>query len=216
MTTMEFAKTHCQRFGYEKPAEISMIVEWAEEHAKSGATMEDLENASKAMLKSTAQTFRREQHLQQMNSLLISNRDKRINLENGYKSTPGYRCSVCRDARGIVSVPLLKQIDCGIWTGKQTQAVVCDCVDGDRWRNTKNSKDQPMMTLGEYERRNPLWRSQLRDRLQFQAGQNLVLERARNLDGKGVNKLDQALANILARITPATLHKPHLEDGRFK
>ncbi len=74
-----------------------------------------------------------------------------------------------------------------------------------------------MMTLGEYERRNPLWRSQLRDRLQFQAGQNLVLEQARNLDGKGqVSKLDQALANILARITPANLHKPHLEDRRFK
>jgi hypothetical protein len=94
--------------------------------------------------------------------------------------------------------------------------VVCQCPDGDRWRNTRNAKDQPMMTLGEYERKNPLWRSQLRDRDEQANAKNLNLERARNLDGKGVSKLDQSLANILARITPANLHKPHLEDRRFK
>lgn len=203
MTTINFANAHCHRFGYDKPAEISMVCEWAAEWMKTGATLEDLENASKAMLKSTTQTFRREQHLQQMNSLLAASRDKRIHLETGYKSTPGYRCAICRDARGVVSVPLLKQVDCGIWTGKQTQAVVCRCPDGDRWANTRNAKDLPMMTLGEYERRNPLWRSQLRDREQQQAGQNLVLEQARQLDSKGqLGKLDQSLANILARLQP--------------
>lgn len=201
MSIIDFSQKHCRRFGYEREADHSMILEWASIQINAGVELPDLEEASKQLLKSTQTTFTREQHLQRLNTILgvVTDR-KRTYAAKAYSQGP--RCPICRDARGVVSVPLLRQVDCGIWTGRQTQAVVCTCPDGFRWSNTRNAKDQAMMTLGEYERRNPLWRSQLRDCDEQANAKNLNLERARELDGKGVSKLDQSLANILARLQP--------------
>lgn len=201
MSIIDFSQKHCRRFGYEREADHSMILEWASIQINAGVELPDLEEASKQLLKSTQTTFTREQHLQRLNTILGVVTDRKRTYA-AKACSHGPRCPICRDARGVVSVPLLRQVDCGIWTGRQTQAVVCNCPDGFRWSNTRNAKDQAMMTLGEYERKNPLWRSQLRDRDEQANAKNLNLERARELDGKGVSKLDQSLANILARLQP--------------
>jgi len=198
---IEFIQKHCERFGYSNQKDQSMILEWASVHTKNGIDVEDLEEASKKMLTDSTITFTREQHLQKMNSILFLLRDKKRTYQTTHISAAGYRCENCKDACGIVSVPDLRQVDGGDWKGNQTMAVVCICKDGFKWMNTRNLKDQPIMTLGQYQNKNPFWKRMLKEREQERKNNSLTMERARELDGKANNGLDNAIRNILSRIS---------------
>lgn len=75
------------------------------------------------------------------------------------------RCRKCRDVGMITGLPHVDFVDGVNWNRpRYTQSATCDCAQGQQSRQKWLSMEKPVMTFGEYERRNPHWRSQVQMR----------------------------------------------------
>ena len=75
------------------------------------------------------------------------------------------RCRRCRDVGMITGLPHVDHVDGANWSRpRYTQSAICDCPLGQQSRQKWLSLNKPLMTFGEYERRNPHWRSQVQMR----------------------------------------------------
>jgi hypothetical protein len=199
---LSWTKKHASRFAWTMPADLECLAEWATIQVKYGVTLQELEEVSEKMVLNTKDVFGKENHLKTLNNILHGLRERKTYAvidddQRGTCTTSGAGC-------GLVSVPEPRQLVAGDCIGVQFTFVYCSCTDGFRYRNTKNHKEQPLMSLFDYERRiNPFWKIHVKSYFEKMLSENQVMSLARNLDGKvGVNLsvLDKLQLKIIGRM----------------
>ena len=199
---LSWTKKHASRFAWTQPADLECLAEWATIQAKYGVTLSELEEVSEKMVLNTKDVFGKENHLKTLNNILHGLRERKVYavIEDDQRGT----CTTCGAGCGLVSVPEPRQVINGEWTGVQFTFVSCSCTDGHRYKTTKNHKEQPLMSLADYERRvNPFWKIHVKNYWAKVVSENEVMSFARNLDGKvGVNLsvLDKLQIKIIGRM----------------
>lgn len=199
---LAWTKKHASRFAWTQPADLECLAEWATIQTKYGVTLQELEEVSEKMVMNTKDVFGKENHLKTLNNILHGLRERKVYavIDDDQRGT----CTTCGAGCGLVSVPEPRQLVAGEWIGVQFTFVYCSCTDGFRYRNTKNHKEQPLMSLFDYERRvNPFWKIHVKSYFEKMLSENQVMSLARNLDGKvGVNEtvLDKLQLKIIGRM----------------
>jgi hypothetical protein len=199
---LSWTKKHASRFAWTMPADLECLADWATIQTKYVVTLSELEEVSEKMVMNTKDVFGKENHLKTLNNILHGLRERKVYavIEDDQRGT----CTTCGAGCGLVSVPEPRQLVAGEWIGVQFTFVYCSCTDGFRYRNTKNHKEQPLMSLFDYERRiNPFWKIHVKSYFEKMMSENQVMSLARNLDGKvGVNLsvLDKLQLKIIGRM----------------
>ena len=199
---LAWTKKHASRFAWTMPADLECLAEWATIQTKYGVTLQELEEVSERMVMNTKDVFGKENHLKTLNTILHGLRDRKTYavIDDDQRGT----CTACGAGAGLVSVPEPRQIIDGEWIGVQFTFVSCTCTEGYRYRTTKNHKEQPLMTLNDYERRvNPFWKIHVKNYWAKIVSENQVMSFARNLDGKtgtNLSVLDKLQLKIIGRM----------------
>jgi hypothetical protein len=199
---LSWTKKHASRFAWTMPADLECLAEWATIQTKYGVTLSELEEVSEKMVMNTKDVFGKENHLKTLNNILHGLRERKVYavIDDDQRGT----CTTCGAGCGLVSVPEPRQLVAGDWIGVQFTFVYCSCTDGFRYRNTKNHKEQPLMSLFDYERRiNPFWKIHVKSYFEKMMSENQVMSFARNLDGKvgtNLSVLDKLQLKIIGRM----------------
>jgi len=182
---LEWSNYHRNIFGWQSPADGSMVNTWIGFFRRSGFTPAEMFAATDACAKQTQKIYKREDHLGALQTHLHAIRQQKI-LRQPVKSAEDDQrgtCVYCGDS-GAVSVPLLRDVVEGTWNTRRTCAVWCTCWAGRQFHNTRNGKGEPMMGLTEYQHRNPLWRRQMEDARTLGAEADLLRTEAAAATGK--------------------------------
>lgn len=147
----EWVEFHSSLFGMDSKADAKLFRAWrgllcgyALEELRS-ATVEMAENAEKSRADRAA-------HYAYVKEIIKAKRSR----AQAYEKAPISECGVCGGS-GYLDLPHWVSIKDGEWGGKYTLMVCCDCSAG--WERKR--KEQKMMSLGEYEVKNPGWKEQL-------------------------------------------------------
>lgn len=174
----EWVDYHSTLFRMTADEDVAMMQLWRESFEGRAFTLDELRHASKQLATSDAKRWRSE-HLEAILRSITVNRLARSQaLQDEQDRENAYPCSLCGNS-GIVAVPHPDFIRAAeqAWT-YYTAAVSCRCYRGQRVsqsnldaielskedvKKRKRSKPYPrMMTLDDYERRNPDWYGQLK------------------------------------------------------
>src|SRR5262245_15512746 len=144
-TYLEWAKRHAATFGLTRPQDEDLVLGWAAAFARSGWSVEELQDAT-AFLATRAPPRFREDHLA---ALVARLRWARQRLDANGQRVEESRCPDCRrcGGSGRCSVPSRPQMRRGPWRGG-TEAVYCVCAAGDHAR----MRGAPGDNLDVYER----------------------------------------------------------------
>lgn len=205
---IKWADYHRLIFGWRTDADAKMIASWIGLFRRSGFTHDEIRAGTDAIARQEKPPF---DHAGHLNALEQHARIfRRENLKTLAYSREDQRgtCTDCFNS-GLVSVPMLKQVENGQWSGVNTEAVWCKCIDGIPYKNNRDHRDRPLMGITEYFTYNPQWRDQIATRKSLNDERNLVCEEI-DLHQKGVikkNNLDVFIQrlSIMFGISEGTL-----------
>lgn len=158
VTWADWVEYHSSFFGWREDRDRKMLMTWAKYFDDECYGPEELMEATRRIPKNDpkAAPFKREDHI---HHLIEAVRSKRESLRVIKRSEQVFNCKHC-EGSGLVRVPRLKDVVNYSWRSKYACYVSCACVCGVMFQSPKN--DKPMMTLREYESKNPEWKNQMR------------------------------------------------------
>ncbi len=202
---LQWANHHRAFFGWKADEDGKMLATWVGFFRGEGYTPEEMLSATKKIAGLSKPPFQREHHLNHLVAFL-----KEARAEN-YKVTARQNdelinhpapCKVCRNF-GLITVPHLSGVRGGEWTNNYTAGVYCSCYAGNKFSGATNSKGEQRTSLNSYERMNPAWQRQMKDREEREKKLNFLRE-----DIRPPNNLDKILSKIQARVNRG------LQDGK--
>ena len=158
VTWADWVEYHSSFFGWREDRDRKMLMTWAKYFDDECYGPEELMEATRRIPKNDpkAAPFKREDHI---HHLIEAVRSKRESLRVIKRSEQAFDCRHCAGS-GLVRVPRLKDVVNYSWRSKYACYVSCARVCGVMFQSPKN--DKPMMTLREYESKNPEWKNQMR------------------------------------------------------
>ena len=174
-----WAKRHCSIFSLLGPEEIATVGAWFDVFVAAGYTEANLHEAT-TKLALQPEIFASEdvRYRSKMFSHLLAIRTciqnrKAVAYRKAVENKDWGTCTLCGNT-GLVVVPALRSIVDGQWrpirfaqggTSSYTEAVACRCALGNHRRGHMKAKfqgeERNLMTLEQYEARNPRWQVQM-------------------------------------------------------
>lgn len=190
VTWADWVEYHSSFFGWREDRDRKMLMTWAKYFDDECYGPEELMEATRRIPKNDpkAAPFKREDHI---HHLIEAVRSKRESLRVIQRSEQVFNCKHC-EGSGLVRVPRLKDVVNYSWRSKYACYVSCACVCGVMFQSPKN--DKPMMTLREYESKNPEWKNQMRMAEETERKLNEML-----LKDKPPTHLDKLIDGLISR-----------------
>lgn len=182
-------------FGWLSDADLRMFDAWRRVFAASGYTMAELRDAAKALAANPPKwrsdhLARIHQHVRESRFAAQVAREREAREANEKKP-----CELCGDT-GLVVVPHSRAVVNGEWRAPfYTMGVACECGAGfsvrspmirryDAWvENNRKGKMPPVIArLQDYERENPFWREQVRQKAEAQKAEVAAREASHGAD----------------------------------
>lgn len=194
---------HASIFGFSGQHDSAMLESWRFVFETAGYSAAELANATQVIASGSLLATKtqssiprtRAENLDAIHRVVRQARRERAITNAAQQRGDDYRCHVCGDGRGWVTVPHLRSLIDGQWVSPwYSCAVVCLCGLGDKIQ--ESWKDKKPMKLANYELRNPNWRQQVADRERQQAAER----EARQLsDDAQRTAFGASVAKVLAR-----------------
>ena len=190
VTWADWVEYHSSFFGWREDRDRKMLMTWAKYFDDECYGPEELMEATRRIPKNDpkAAPFKREDHI---HHLIEAVRSKRESIRVIKRSEQAFDCRHCAGS-GLVRVPRLKDVVNYSWRSKHACYVSCACVCGVMFQSPKN--DKPMMTLREYESKNPEWKNQMRMAEETERKLNEML-----LKDKPPTHLDKLIDGFISR-----------------
>ena len=159
---LQWGNYHRQMFGWKQDSDVEMIALWIGTFRRWGFTPSEMYAATDSILKRPVPAYKREDHINYIYSCVHEKRLSKRNA-NCVEDYSRGQCAMCFNS-GLVTVPLLRDVEKKEWVSNKTCGVWCSCYDGRNYSCVKTEDGRKLMGIVEYTARNPDWKTQTGER----------------------------------------------------